>query len=354
MTSIILAAVLAQTTPAPQLPFVYVPDARLKMVYPVQLDPVAFTDAMYKAKVAKNGGVRHMEWGVELNAGHCFLHYGKFTPEAKPKHTVKELAEMMYTTSLDLAKGMVSIDPKGDWMQIHEKKFSNRQVTERKIGGFTAVVDAHEDQLAKTMRRMIAWGDDKEQWVLELSLDGSSAAMKEVLEKIVESVSVAKLTPAQAKELKDQEQVLPGIGVKISTPGVFGMYRRPNAEANRPAKDGLTASMSLTAGYDVTVISDTYGDQVKSDTAKFADRLLALAPVAGVTTVKASKITPHTLGSFSGHLLRMDLVDHGSPAYQISLVLTKPGADLIVHIQISKEMGGREKADAILASLKES
>jgi hypothetical protein len=38
----------------------------------------------------------------------------------------------------------------------------------------------------------------------------------------------------------------------------------------------------------------------------------------------------------------------------ISTVLAKPGADLIVHIQVSKELGGKEKAESILATLKES
>jgi len=349
MTALLLA-LLTQTqgTATTQVPMIYVPDARFKMVYPVQLHPVALTEAMKKSKIARQGGTIHMEWSVEVVAGHCILHYSKFTDAAPAKLTTKQNAEWMYEASLDLAKSMMSINKEGDWMQMHEKKFTNRTVTERKIGSFDGYVDAHEDTLAKTFRRMISWGDNKEQWMLELSLDNTGESMKAILDRMVDSVGEAKLTPAQVKDLPDHEQKLPGTGVKISAPGIFGIYKRPNVDSARPTKEGLTANLNLTSGYSITVISDRYGDEIKSDTAKTADKLLAATP-----DVKASKVQPFSLGSWSGQTLRMDLTDAGAPAYMISAILTRPGTDLIVHIQVSKELGGKEKAESILATLKE-
>lgn len=351
MISLLFALTLQTGQAAKPPPTIYIPTALFEMIYPVQLEPVLATEQLVKARKDSEGGVSHLQWGIKVNSGMSILHYTKFADGNPPKQTLRQRAESMFNISKDFAEGMLKIDAKGDWNKIHEDKFSSRVVSDRKFGTYDGVIDAHEDLRAKTIRRIVAWGDAKEQWVLELSIDNTSASMKDVLAKLIDSVKIKKLAPEEAKSMPMTSQVLTGMDLKIAAPGAFAMFTRPMIDSARPAKRGVTANLPVVDGFDVYIVQDAYGDEVKSNTEAVVNKLLARMKLPGLD-VKASKITPMTMSTYSGHALRTDYVQNGVAMYGVSAVLTKAGADLIVHVQIRKDLGGKEKADAILASLK--
>lgn len=350
MVPVLIAALAFQGTPVKSV--VYIPDAKFQIVYPFPLVPRPLDAQTIQSRKSREGGTTFRYWEVEVPVGFCFLSYTSFTPAEPAKQTNRQRAETLFTLSKDMADSMETISKDGEWKKRHEQKFVNRKVTERKIGPYTAVVDAHDDLLSKSTRRSVAWGDDKEQWFLELSLDTDRESMKTVIDQIVDSIAVMKLTGPQAKDLPVYEQELPKMDMKISAPGVFGMFHRPAISSSRPGGLGTVAHLSMADGYNVSIYHDKYTDQDKANTESVANKLLEGMKLPGLE-VKASKVQPHKVGSLTGHALRVDYVENGRAMYGISAALTKPGLDVILHIQISKEAGGKEEADTLFNSLKE-
>lgn len=345
---LLLAGAPLQTAPT-----VYIPTAGMRVVMPANLTPVLRTADEVKDDQERYGTLLRDRWSLENRYGLFHVSHWRYPSGTAPKRTVRQIAEELYETSRDLAEQLDRTGTDKEFMARHLKKFTNRTVTERKVGFYTGFLDSHEDTLTKSHRRYLAWGDEKKQWQVELVARGEPARIDRLLDLILQSVAVGPVSAEEAKAAPLLAQTVPTLEATISAPGVFDVMTRPAASTSRPGVSGLSATMSLRDDYVVHIAQDKYADDKVSDTQSQASRLLRAMDMPGYE-VKASKIVPIELGPLKGHVLRMDYVQDDAPMYGISACFARPGYELVVHINIAKGLGGRAKADEILATLKGS
>lgn len=349
MVSLLATLALFQTQ---QARIVYIPSAKLKLVLPLNLDPALISSADKEVAQQEYGTPLYSRWEGESGVGYFSVCHWTYPSGYAPKKTTRQIAETMFEISRHLAETLGANDP--EYAAKHQKKFVNRTVTEMKLGSYSGFVDAHDDSLTGSTRKFLAWGDEKNQWRVELigKIANLNPKIKSLLDLIQQSVSVDPVTVEEAKAAPLFPQTLSKMGLTISAPGVFELYQRPPASRTR---NGIaySATMALRHDYDVHIADDIYIDQVVSDTAATAKRLLDAMAMPGFE-VKASKIVPINAGSLKGHALKMDYVDNGDRMYGISACFAKAGQDVIVHINISPAYGGKAKAEEILASFAEA
>lgn len=331
---------------------VYIPSAKMKLVLPLNLDPDFMSSAEKQEAQKESGTPLYSRWEGETGVGFFSVSHWAFPSGYAPKMTTRQLAESMFETSRRMADMLGANDP--DYKARHEKKFVNRTVTELKVGTYSGYVDAHEDTLTGSARRFVAWGDEKNQWQVELV--GKNANLnpkvKSLLELIQQSISVDPVSVEEAKAARLLPQNLPKMDLTISAPGVFELYERPPASRNRTGL-AYSATMNLRHDYSVHFADDHYDDQLVSDTSATAKRFLDAMAMPGFE-LKASKIVPISVGSLKGHALKMDYLDNGDRIYGISACFAKPGRDVIVHINIGHGYGGKTKAEEIFGTLAEA
>lgn len=344
---------LIATFPAQNPPLVYVPGARLKMVLPANLTPVLRSAEDVKSDEERYGTLLRNRWSLENRYGLFHVSHWRYPSGTVQKRTTRQIAEELFEISRDLAEQLDRTGSDKGFTATHLKKFTNRKVTELKVGPYTAYLDSHQDLLTKSWRRYLAWGDQKEQWQVELVGNSEIPAVERMLELVLQSVSVDPVGTIEAQAAPLISQSIPSLEATISAPGVFDVMSRPGASTNRPGGKGLSATMSFRDDYVVHIAQDKYADENVADTLRQASRLLQAMDMPGYE-VKASKIIPVELGRLKGHVLRMEYVQDDIPMYGISACFARPGYDLVVHINIAKSLGGKEKADQILASLKDN
>lgn len=348
MTSLLALVLLAPQTKAQP---VFIPAAKTSIVFLDNLTPVLLTQEDMKLDNEATGCTASYRW--KGSTPHIITTLSYYTYANSPLKTNRQLAEGMYDASKEAAERFAKMANNGEFLESFKQKFVDRTVTETKVSGYPAWLDAHEDKLANSWRRYLAWGDSKEQWCLELIGTNEIPAVKDVLKMIVESVAAIKFDDAKtvgALPLKPQK--LPGLMCSISAPGVFQVYPRGPLDSSRPGGKGFGANMPMGPVSSV-IFSTKYSDTVVSSTLKTAEELQKNT-VTPEMTVRGSKVRPITVAGISGHEFALDFDDAGVPTYYCGVVLSQPGREWIVHVQASKAAGGEKKVRSILATFKAS
>lgn len=347
MSFLPLALLLAAQTPTAQV--VAIPDAKIQMVVAAPMSPKVVDDFDLKQATERTGCITHQVWWSEF-AGCLFtLTYFLFMEGKPPLVTPQQQAANMWDMGQRL-KEMYKDDP--EMNDKFERKFRNRVVSQRKLGVFDAWLDVHNDEATGSLRKYLAWGTVREHWVVE-AIGKNSEKTSKLMDLVFDSIQVGEVPAKVLDETKLTPQKVPGMEVGISAPAVFMMFARPAASSSRPGGKGLNAHLNLGFDGNIFLAQDKYDDKVVTDTQARSERFLKAMDMPGYE-IKAAKIVPHTVGSLQGHLLRMEYVGEGTPMYGLSLSLTKPGLDLVVHINFSKARGGKARADAVFATLRPS
>ncbi|QYK53632.1 MAG: hypothetical protein KF824_01780 [Fimbriimonadaceae bacterium] len=346
MTSLVALLLLAPQTKAQQ---VFIPAAKTSMVFLDNMSPVLMSQEDMKQEKETTGCAASYKWAG--STPHVLTTLSYYTYTSAPRKTNRELAEDMFAASKEAAERFVQMTGSNDILEAFKQKFVDRTVTETKVGGYPAWLDSHEDKLADSWRRYLAWGDSKEQWCLELIGSNEIPAVKDILKMIVESVAAVKFDDAKTlADLALKPQKLPGLMCSINAPGVFQVYPRVPLDASRPGGQGFGANMPM-GPISAVIFASKYSDSVVSSTLKTAEGLQKNT-VTPAMTVRGSKVRPVTVGGVSGHEFALDFDDAGVPSYYCGVALAQEGREWIVHVQASKAAGGEKKVRSILETFK--
>ena len=331
-----LAAVLTLLS-AQAAPTLYLPDANLELNLPLTLTPVIDDAETKTSNLGTYGGDFQRSWTVDQGFLSCTIRYIHFTPATPAKLTAEKLATHFHDGSKELAESMQEFIP--DMVETFKQKFSNRNVTTKTLSPkITATIDSHEDLVTNTVRHHIAWQAPDHQVILELSADANDPDLVKAANLIIDSIKLKTLTPAEWKDRPLVRQILPTLGLTVSAPAPFSSLGE--------SASGTSYILSSFSGFTVQFIPsknlkiDQTIDLFKS-TYKSEDY-----------EVKATKTEPIAIGDYKGQILKTDYLEFGHRQYALQLVLSNPNQDLIIHIIISNECGGKAKADEILGSLK--
>jgi len=346
MTPLVALLLLAPQTKAQQ---VFIPAAKTSMVFLDNLTPVLLSQEDMKQEKEATGCAASYRW--KGSTPHVLTTLTYYNYSSEPRKTTRGLAEGMYTASKEVAERFANNANNKEFLEAFNQKFTDRTVTETKVGGYSAWLDSHEDKLANSWRRYLAWGDSKEQWCLELIGSNEIPAVKDILKMIVESVAMVKFDDAETLSgLTLKPQKLPGLMCSINAPGVFQVYPRVPLDASRPGGQGFGANMPM-GPISAVIFASKYSDSGVSSTLKTAEGLQKNT-VTPEMTVRGSKVRPVTVAGISGHEFALDFDDAGVPTYYCGVALAREGREWIVHVQASKAAGGEKKVRSILATFK--
>lgn len=346
MTSLLAVLLLMPQSKAQQ---VFVPAAKTSMVFLDNLTPVLLSQEDQKHEKELTGCAAFYQW--KGSTPHILTTLSYYTYTNSPLKTNRQLAEGMYVASQEAAESFAAMTNNNGILESFKQKFTDRTVTETKVSGYPAWLDSHEDKLAKSWRRYLAWGDSKEQWCLELIGSNEIPAVKDVLKMIAESVTAVKFDDAKTLEgLALKTQKLPGLMCSVSAPGVFQVYARTPLDPSRPGGEGFGANMPM-GPISSVIYASRYSDSAVSSTLKTAEGLQKVT-VTPAMKVLGSKVRPVTLAGIPGHEFALYFEDAGEPTYYCGVALAQKGREWILHVQASKAAGGEKKVRSILETFK--
>ena len=343
----VVAALVIAPCLAPQK--VYIPAAKTSMIFldnlaPVLLDPDERTDDQ-----KSTGCAASYKW--EGSSPYLTTRLSYYTYASAPLKSTRELAGGMFTSSKELAEGVAKATKSDDILEAFKQKFTERTVSERKVGNYSGWLDSHEDKLAKSWRRYLSWGDSKEQWCLELVGSSEVPPVKDMLRLILDSVTPTKFDDAEViKSLALQPQKLPGLMCSISTPGVFQVYRGDPLDTSRSGGEGYGANMPM-GPISAVIYASKYRDSAISPTLQTAQSLQKNT-ITPDMIVRGSKVRAVTLAGVAGHEFSLYFDDGGAPTYYCGVALAQNGNEWIIHVQASNAAGGEKKVRAILESFR--
>lgn len=328
-----VSAVLLLATQARNL--IYLPDAKLEFAFPGTFTPIYQDQTDNQLDREFYGGSFTKRWESDLRFVRISVKQIYFDQSNPLKLSSEKVSQSLFTMSSQMA----DLDP--IFADSHKQKFTNRQLTKLNLQTNTiAYIDTHQDLKTKTHRRGIAWQTDQSQIFFELSIDSDTPRRDEAIASITDSMKLKSITPKEALALRLEPQLLPQTGFKISAPGPFS--------AMSPLKGKVPSySYRLTTGYNIE-IKPTVNLDVDHIINLFAETF-ELQDYER----KATKTLDFSAGNYKGKLLKTDYLFLGNREYALQFALSDSNNNgLIGHIIISNDCGGKEKAEAILATFK--
>lgn len=337
-----LTTVLALAFMAPQRPYmrvVYLPKAKLQLRFAAELDPVPQDEKSRLTSKGKMGWETESLWRVVTPSGELNVSYWTYAKGKKPLMTPKELATEFYSNS-------EMIHDKEE----HARRYSDRKVVDIKVGGFPATVDLHWDQEDQQRWGILAFGDDKEQWMVEIHSDANAPGIEPAIRGLIGSVRpITKSNDDLAKDLT-MMRPLPGTGFEIAAPAVLDA-RTPYPERGRKKLSAHWYGLDLGEEFSISVQHYAYEDKQTPDLKRDLDYLVNSFRNGARKLGKAEDIED-TVDGWS-KLIRVLEYTEGSKSGAIAWVYwATPGRTVFGVIMVSDRLGGATKVRDIAKTLR--
>lgn len=337
-----LTTVVALALLAPQRPYmrvVYLPKAKLQLRFAAELDPVPQDEKSRLTSKGKMGWETESLWRVVTPSGELNVSYWTYAKGKKPLMTPKELATEFYSNS-------EMIDEKDELA----RRYADRKVVDIKVGGFPATVDLHWDQEEQQRWGILAFGDEKEQWMVEVHSDAKAPGIEPAIRSLIGSVRpITKSNDDLAKDLTLMRP-LPGTGFEIAAPAVLDA-RTPYTESGRPKLWAHHYGLDLGEEYSITVHDNAYADKQTPNLKRDADYLVNSFR-NGTRKLGKSEDIEDKVDGWS-KLVRVLEYTEGSKSGAIAWVFwSSPGRTIFGVMKVSDRLGGVAKVKDIVRTLR--
>jgi len=337
LTTVLALTLLAQQRPVMRV--IYLPMAKLQMRFAAELEPVPPDESSRLTSKGKMGWETESIWRVVAPSGEVTVTYWTYAKGKKPLMTPKEIATEFYSNS-------EMIDEKEELA----KRYAERKVIEAKLGSYPATIDLHWDKEEQRRWGILSFGDDSEQWMVEIQGDAKSAGMEEAIRSIIGGVRpITKSNDDLAKGLYKMWP-LPGTGFEIAAPTTFAA-RVPYVERGRPMLWAHSYALDLGEEYSITVQDNAYSDKQAPNLKRDLDYLLGSFQNGFRKLGKAEDIEGNVDGWAT--FTRIQPYSEAGKGHAIAWVYwASPGRTIFCVIQVSDRLGGAAKALEIAKSLR--
>ncbi len=345
MLSTLLATMLVGTQQ--KLPICYIPKAKTQILFTQKLVPRVMDAETQKGLMEKPNAETLNMWEGVASAANCSLYHYTYSPTKRPKLTVKEMAEGFYLLSKEIYAGFKD-DP--EMTEKFNRKFANRTVTAVRVGSYEGYLDSHEDLGLNQSRRILAWGDQNDQWVFELRGDKRASGIESALKLIVEYVKPIEQPLSKLAKGDLETHLLYDIGYVIDVPAAF--WGRASApDSSRKAIKNQWYSLSLGNDMSLDLHYDAYDDQKLPNIDADLNYMVSSFKQIG-RTIKGQASEPVKIGDLSGKITFVTYTEGGKGYAFAWLSVAKPGHSLFCNFKASDAAGGKAKIQAIIKSLK--
>lgn len=345
MLSTLLATLLVGTQQ--KLPICYIPKAKTQILFTRKLTPRVMNPETQQGLMEKAGAETLSLWEGAASAANCSLYHYTYSSSKRPKQTVRQMAEGFFQLSSEIYAGFKD-DP--EMTEKFKRKFANRTVTAFQVGSYEGYLDSHEDLGMNQYRRILAWGDQKEQWVFELRGDNRASGMDGALKTLLAYVKPLEPNLITLAKGDLETHLLYDLGYVIDVPAAF--WGRASApESGRKAIKNEWYSLSLGDDLSVDLHYDAYEDQKQPNIDADLNYVVNAFRQVG-RTIKGQASEPVKIGDLSGKITFVTYTEGGKGYAFAWLSVAKPGHSLFCNFKASDAVGGKAKIQAIIKSLK--
>ena len=337
-----LTAVAALALLAPQnnaIRNVFVPMAKLQLRFTRDLEPVPPQESSRLESKGRMGWETESIWYAKAPSGEVRLTYWTYAKGKKPSMSPKELATELYSNS--------ELVSDKDELAL---RYADRKVIDAKLGTYPAVIDLHHDKEEKRYWGILAFGDDNEQWMVELQGNDSVSGMEGAVRSIIGSVRPISVSNDSLAKGLLKMVALPGTGFEIGAPACMAA-RVPYAEAGRPRLWAHSYALELGDEYSISVQDNAYSDKKTPNLKADLDYLVGSFQDGTRKLGKAED----TEGNVDGWATHMRVLPYTEAGKQHAIVWTywaSPGRTIFGVIKVSDRLGGATRAREIAKSLR--
>lgn len=317
----------------------HVPSANLQILFSRDMEPVAPEESSRKESKGRLGWETESIWLATAPRAWVRLTHWTYAKGKKPLMTPKEIATELYTNS-ELVSTKEEL----------EQSYFDRKVIDAKVGPYPATVDLHLDKNENRHLAFLAFGDEKEQWFVEISGDAKLEGMDASIRSMVASVRPLTTPKGQLAKGLTRMMNLPGTGFEIAAPASF-TARVAVPESGRKKLWAHWYTLDLTDDYMISVQDHAYADKqqpnLKRDLDDVVNSLKNSGRKFGAPVDKEGKQDGWTT------LVRVQPCTHDGKAYTMAWSYwASPGRTIFTAVKIADEIGGAVHAPEIAQSLR--
>lgn len=337
LAAIVALSLLTPQSNSPRL--IRVPMAKVQAVFPREFEPVAPNKSSREESKGRMGWETESIWRAETPAVDIRLTYWTYAKNKKPLLSPKELATELYSNS-----ELIS-DP-----EELARQYADRKVIDAKIGIYLATIDLHHDKEENRHYGTLAFGDDREQWLVETRANAKVEGTDRTLRSVIASIKPIDVpNDVLAKSLLKMV-ALPGTGFEIGAPACFAA-RVPYAEAGRPKLWSHWYVLDLGDEFSISVQDNAYSDKKTPNLKADLDYLLGSFRDGTRQFLKGEDVE----GKTDGWATRMRVQPYTHAGKQSTIVWTywaSPGRTIFGVVKVSDRLGGTARAREIAQSLR--
>jgi hypothetical protein len=357
--SLIIGAVLyANLLRTPQEPYQanIFPAASMAIFFPGTMvaDPIALTTRDPATDIHQAGDyMNRYHWtGYAKNGSRCELTYYKYHSTAKFRPAVGQMAES-YFGILALMRESEKHNPESlkKFDEDFSKRFFGRKVTKLTVDGYDAVMDSHTDIRRDQARRILAWGDNKERWVLDVLGEKASAGGEKLVEDVLSKKVRLILEPKHTPTMRLTLQFFTDLKLALGLPGSPTAEYIALDEKATGCKQQLFSELELKGGFKFLLVNKNYTDKAKViDTKEMAAYHKRAFGFPGITLMSSNEV-PYVVGPWRGTALYAKYEYDGKSWSGVYLCLGQPGRELLISVNVTDFAGGKAKVDEVVKSI---
>ncbi len=335
--SFIALALLAPQQPSNQVKFV--PSANVQILFSRDLEPVPPQASSRLESKGRLGWETEAVWFAKAPRAEVRLTHWTYPKGKKPLLTPKEIATELYSNS-------ELVDTKEEL----ERAYADRKVIEAKLGPYPATIDLHHDKELSQHRGTLAFGDDSQQWLVEVIGDAKLEGIDKAVRSIIASVRPMNPTKEELAKGLNKMWNLPGTGFEIAAPATL-TARVASPESRRPLLWAHWYALDLTDDFMISVQDNAYGDKkqpnLKADLDYVANALRDGSRKFGKPEDREGNQEGWTT------FMRVQPITEGDRTYtMVWSYWSSPGRTIFAVVKVADRIGGALRAREIARSLR--
>jgi len=337
LTSLAVLAVLAPQSTI--LRPVLVPMAKIQVPFIRDLEPVSPDKSSRLESQGRMGWETESNWYAKAPSGELRMSYWTYSKGKKPLMSPKELATELYSNS-------ELVDEKDELA----RRYSDRKVVDAKLGSYPATIDLHLDKEENRYWGILAFGDDREQWMVEVQGDAKESGMDRAVRAIVAGVKPIPFSNDELAKRLLKMYALPGTGFEIGAPACFAA-RLPYAEAGRPKLWSHWYVLELGDEFSISIQDNAYSDKKQPNLKADLDYLQGSLRDGTRKLGKAEDVAGKVDGWVT--LMRVQpFTEAGKPHTIVWSYWASPGRTIFGMVKVSDRLGGKVRALELAKSLR--
>lgn len=317
----------------------YAPSANVQILFSRDLEPVPPEPSSRKNSRGQLGWETEAIWEARAPRATLRLTHWTYAKGKKPLMTPKEIATELFSNS-ELVNSKEELD----------RSYADRTVVDARVGEYPATIELYLDKDRNRQEGTLAFGDENQQWKVEISGDSKLDGMDRAIRTVISSVKPISVTQEQLAKGLTKMMNLPGTGFEIAAPAsLTAVVATPDSA--RKCLWAYWYKLDLTDGFMISVQDQAYEDKKQPNLKADLDYDISFLRDG---TRKFGKIEDQE-SQLNGWttLLRVAPVIHNNRAFTMAWSYwASPGRTIFAVVKIADSLGGAIHAREIAKSLR--